>query len=218
MDNYFLMMLRAIREQEELILYDNIFQVSELQQHQANEYLRQVYHHESLEYPHQAPSYDTHAGIWAAQTLYVAAQLLLYRQQNGSDLATLFTDFTGEKNASAILSADLTLRFLPDIIQQLDEINPEDELIPILEKQLYHWHYSGISHPLLVEKLDFSVEVSDPCVQQLYANRIIEFQRKPLAETPFFSTIVGASLGIFVKDYWKNYSSETSPLPPSKGI
>jgi hypothetical protein len=207
MDNYFLMMLKAIREQEEIILYDNILQISETQQHQVSEYLRQVYHRESLEYPYQTPPYDIHAGIWAAQTLYMAAQLLLHRQHNSSDLGVLIPDFTGQKTPSAILSADLSLRFLPDIIQKLDEINPEDELIPILEKHLYHWHYSGISHGLLVEKLDFSIEISNPCVQQLYANRIIEFQRKPLAETPSFSTIVGASLGIFAKDYWKNYQT-----------
>ena len=205
MDNYFLMMLKAIREREEIILYDNILQISEPEQHQVSEYLRQVYHHESFEYPYQTPLYDINAGIWAAKTLYIAAQLLLCRQQNDSDLVALLPNFNGKKTASAILSADLSLRFLPDIIAQLDAMNHEDELIPILEKHLYQWHYSGVSYELSVEKLDFSIEISDLCLQQLYANRIIEFQRKPLAEVPFFSTIVGASLGIYAKDYWKNY-------------
>lgn len=198
-------MLTAIREREEIILYDNIFQVSEPEQHQVIDYLSQVYHQESLEYPYQVPTFDIHAGLWAANTLYVAAQLLLYRKNSNADLLTLLPNFIYPKTPSAVLSADLSLRFLPDIITQLDKINPEDELIPIVEKHLYSWHYSGISYPLSVDKLDFTVEESNRCLQQLYANRIIEYQRKPLAETTAFSEIVGASLGDYRKNFWGNY-------------
>jgi hypothetical protein len=205
MNNYFLMMLTAIREREEVILYDNIFQTSEQEQHQVIDYLNQVYHQESLEYPHQIPPFDAHAGLWAANTLYVSAQLLLYRKNSNNDLSVLLPHFMYPKTPSAVLSADLSLRFLPDVITHLDRINPEDELIPILENHLYSWHYSGINYPLLVEKLDFTIEQSDRCLQQLYANRIIEYQRKPLAETIAFSEIVGASLGDYRKSFWVNY-------------
>ncbi|MDR6560789.1 MULTISPECIES: hypothetical protein [unclassified Arcicella] len=205
MDNYFLMMLRAIREQEEVILYNDILQVSEPEQHQAIAYLNQVYQQESLEYPYQSPPFDSSAGLWAAKTVYVASQLLLYRKNTQSDLLSLLPEFALPKTSAGVLSVDLTLRFLPDIITQLDILNPEDELIPILEKHLYTWHYSGVSYPLSVENLDFSIETSDPCLRQLYANRIIEYRRKPLEETTAFADIVGASLGNYRDFFWKNY-------------
>ena len=197
-------MLTAIREQEEIILYDNIFQTSEQEQHQVIEYLSQIYHQESLDHPYQIPPFDAHAGLWAANTLYVSAQLLLYRKNSNSDLLTLLPDFVHPKTASAVISADLSLRFLPDIINQLDRMNPEDQLIPILKKHLHTWHYSGVSYQLSIDELDFRVEESDRCLQQLYANRIIEYQRKPLAETIAFAEVVGASLGDYRNIFWKN--------------
>jgi hypothetical protein len=204
MNNLFLMMLKTIREQEEVILYDNIFQVSESEQHQVIEYLREVYHQESLEYPHQAPPFEPSAGLWAAQILYVAAQLVLYRKNNTADLLSLLPDFMGSKTPSSILSVDLSLRFLPDIIHQLDAMNPDDELIPILEKHLSKWHYSGIAYSMTVDKLDCSIEIEDYCVRQLYANRIIEYKRTPLAEHPAFAEIVRASLGNYQNIFWKD--------------
>lgn len=69
---------------------------------------------------------------------------MLYRKNEEQDIAILLPSFISPISPSAHLSADLVLRFLPDIIKQLKLIDPEDALIGILERQLVQWYYSGV--------------------------------------------------------------------------
>ncbi len=198
-------MLRAIREHEEVILYNNILHVSEQEQHQAIDFLNQEYQKESIDYPHKAPSFDSNAALWGAKTLYHSAQLVLYRENKDADLEKIIPNFSGEITPNAILSADLCLRFIPEILTQLKLIDAEDKLIEVLEKLLEKWHYSGISHEIPVENFDFNTILSDACVRQLYINRIIDYKNLKLATHPALQKHLIANLGIHGNEFWKAF-------------
>lgn len=206
--NYFLQMLQHLRHYEEVMLFGNLLHVSEEHEAAAVAYLKNEYKNEVPEYPFEALPFDAEAALWAAKILYTATQLLLYREHKDGDLKKLLPSYTKEINAAAILSADLTLRFLPPVIIQLKRIDPEDKLIETLTAQLITWHYSGIPLSMPEAQLCFDVAGSNQCLQQLYVNRVIENKKTALAHHPALAASVRASLGIYATHFWNDLKQD----------
>lgn len=206
-EDHFVNMIRSLRKNEEILLYTCSFAVHDTAA--VTDMLRVEYHKEVWSYPYQAPAFEAGAAIWAAQTLYIASQLILFRQNKEADIKNLLPAYTGPVNASAILSADLCLRFLPFLIVQLRAIDGEDVLIELLEQLLARWHYSGISYALPVADLDLTAITENDCLCQLYADRVIEQRNIKLALHPACRPLIKASLGYLGKIYWKEFTIET---------
>jgi MoxR-vWA-beta-propeller ternary system domain bpX4 len=204
MGHYLLQNIQHIRENEEVLLYGKTLRISEKDQEETTAYLLAEYLKESFDYPYQAPAFDAPAAFWGAKTVYYAMQLMLHRELHTEEAATLFTHYEGLISPSAILSADLTLRFLPSIINQLKLIDPEDGLIMILEELLQVWHYSGISYSLETSRLGFDIIVSDKCLFQSYTDRVIEYKKVLLANHDALASAIRGSLGIFGQEFWKD--------------
>lgn len=185
------------------MLFASQLHFSEEEQLDAVRYLAKEYEEEALNYPFKVPPFDEEAALWAAKIVYTASQLLLYRENKAHELTALLPAYFHPINASAILSADLTLRFLPDILLQLKAIDPEDPLIALLEGHLKTWHYSGICYPLAVEELDFTLLASSACLQQLYTDRIIFYKNQRLALHPEINSGVKATVGIYGPRFWR---------------
>jgi hypothetical protein len=207
---YFLQMIKHLRESEEVILYEKVMSWESTEEQELLDFLSKEYQNESLDYPYQVPGFNPGAALWAAKTIYLAAQLILYRDQKENDLGQLFSDFEGDLDASTIVSADLCLRFLPDLLFQLKVIDSQDGLIELLETIAYKWHYSSMRYPLEIERLSFEWMNSDNCLKQLYMNRIIEYKKLKLAEHPACYDAVKAGLGIHGKQLWKEFTLVTN--------
>lgn len=205
---YFLNMISELRQHEAIMLYGNLLQVSAEEGEDISNFLEEEYEKESLEYPYEAPPFDPAAALWAAKFIYFSAQLMLYREQEERELENILEDFPGPMNPSSILSADLCLRFIPPMITQLKLIDPEDPLVNILERQLKQWHYSGVAYELPVDELALEQAVADPCLHQLYCNRIIEHKQIKLALHPHFRERIQANLGIYAADFWHDFTLE----------
>lgn len=193
---YFVDLLQTIREEESAILYNKLPEISDSEKQEAIAYLRKTYHEECIGYPNGYPPFDSKAALWGAQILYIACQLVLFRKQNFEDIVALLNDFSSPKTPSTILSVDLMLRFLPSIIEILQSLAPDDPLIEVLTQLLEKWHYSGIAFPLNSEKLSFDIELHDPCVRQLYLDRVVEKSRTDLFENPVLNPYLRANYGI----------------------
>lgn len=202
---YFLDTIQTLRKQEEAILYEKLLPISEQEKKAVADFLYLEYQQESLEYPYQAPEFDAFAALWAAEFLYTALQLVLQREQKEQDLAQLLPGFQEGITPSGILSADLCLRFLPDVIIQLKLIDSEDPLIEMLEKQLTIWHYSGINYALPLEDPDFNTIANNPCLHQLYINRIVKHKKLHLAKHPAFKASILANFGLFAGEFWNDF-------------
>jgi hypothetical protein len=208
MENQFLQTLRHLRVHEEVLLSGNLLQFSDLHEQEVVEFLKAEYVSESNDYPYSPPDYSPGAALWAARTFYISAQLLLNRENREADLEGLLQPYQYERSSSAMLSADLLLRFLPDLIQHLKTVDPIDKLPEILESHLKDWHYSGISYPLPVHELDFTAIKSNPCLFQLYVDRIIEYRKISLAQLTDLRKMIRASLGDFTGVLWPELSNQ----------
>lgn len=203
---YFLDMIKHLRQQEAVLLYARVLTTDNSESNLVIDFLRTEYQREALSYPFNAPEFDADAALWSAKLIYHAAQLMLYREQEASNATALLDDYKGKMNASAILSSDLCLRFLPDLLIHFKLINQEDELIPLLETILTRWHYSGVNYDLNIEQLDFNPILSHPSLQQLYVDRVITYKKLYLAHTPQLKPFVTASLGLFAQDFWNKFN------------
>ncbi|MES2132533.1 MAG: hypothetical protein V4506_09290 [Bacteroidota bacterium] len=206
--NYFLNMIQHLRQYEEVMLYGHVLIMNDADCKEVIEFLKNEYQTEITEYPYHAPPFNDDAALWAAKTIYLAAQLLLYRENKPEDLDALFPEHIMTTDASAILSADLCLRFLPDAINELKIIDSMDPLIPLLENILLQWHFSGINYPLETEKLNQEITGTNDCLKQLYINRIIEYKKIHLARHPVFKEWISANMGIFTQEFWNEFQLE----------
>ncbi|HLP12312.1 MAG TPA: hypothetical protein VK177_10310 [Flavobacteriales bacterium] len=193
-------MLQHLYQREEIILYCNLLEIPREEKIAVNLFCQNMYENECWDYPHKAPAFHAEAAAWAAQTVYLSAQLMLYRNNKPGDLQALMQPFTGEISASSMLSADLFLRFLPDVLVHLKMIEFDDALPAILEGFLKTFHYSGVRHDLNLDELDFTVVEKDACLRQLYVNRIIKEKKTRLANHPALAAHVKASLGNYKKE------------------
>jgi hypothetical protein len=205
MANFFLQTIEHLRHYEEVVLYGNLLHVESAHENEVAAHLEKEYRRESLHYPFEAPPFDPAAALWAAKTVYTASQLMLHRQNKPADLDAFFPAYPGTPTPGAVLSADLTLRFTPDILVNLKLMDPEDRLSDLLESHLNTWHYSAIGYKWESGELDFSVITSNPCLFQLYADRVVERKDIRLARHPSLINTVSASLGLHAKTWWSDF-------------
>jgi hypothetical protein len=203
----FLSMMIHLRKDETVLLYGKISTIGESEQTEVVQFLEREYRDESSGYPFSPPSFEPSAAIWAAQTVYIIAQLLLYRDDPAKDLEALLPDYQGPVTAEAILSADLCLRFIPDILDELKLIDDEDSLIELIQQLLKKWHYSGMSALETPEQLDFAVIQSNECLQMLYCNRVIEQKHTLFYENTFLKQHIDAALGLYKNQFWNELTT-----------
>ncbi len=203
--NYFFEMIKSLRESEEVVLYQNILKISAKEKALVVDFLRKAYEEEVHTYPHLAPTFDSKAALYAAEVVYLTAQLILYRKDGIADLEALFSQEQLELTASNILSVDLCLRFVPDMLVELKMIDPEDGLIHVLEELLKKWHYSAVNYEQEVETLNFDIIINNPCLKQLYLNRIVLRKNKKLAGLKQFNSAIQGNLGIHTQEFWSDF-------------
>ncbi len=203
-------MIKTLRESEEVTLYYKNISSDPEEDQRVVDFLQAEYETEQAEYPGTSPEFDGVAALMAAKIVYVAAQLILFREQKEEALHDLFpADYTPTAPGS-ILSADLCLRFLPEMLKNLKAIDSEDLLIELLETRLKKWHYSSVHYPLRIEELDFNEAYENACLLHLYCDRIIRYKNLPLALTPFFKNRVQAQMGLYGKEFWSEFQLHAS--------
>lgn len=205
---YFLQMIQDLRRQEEIVLYEQVVQKDAQEQAEVLLFLESEYEREAQNYPFTPPAFHALAAAWSSDIVYHAAQLILYRKHADTELELLFPPAGFPADPSAMLTADLCLRFLPDMLYQLKAIDSQDQLVTILEGILCQWHYSGIKYDLPVETLDFEFIEDNSCLMQLYTDRIIEYNQLKLSAHPACFSRVKSSLGIHAGLLWKEFKLE----------
>jgi hypothetical protein len=198
----FIETLYHLRTIEQVILYNKTMKISDLEEKDAISFLESEYEREVLNYPFTPPSFNAKAAFWASKTVYFSAQLLLYRENKISELNTFLPNYTGVIDASAILSADICLRFLPQIRDELKRIDSEDAILPILEKYMMKFHFSAVGFDLENETMDVKMIFSNDCLKQLYLDRIVTRKDYKLAEQPEINACLLANFGDYKKEFW----------------
>lgn len=199
----FLDTLFLLRQEECITIFTDLQEISRKEEHDAAEYLETEFEKERLEFLSDTISYDKEAAIWAAKILYHSAQLYLIRENTAKDLNKLIPPFNGKRDVSAILSADLSLRFVPQIILALQQADPEDRLIKLLENILIRFHYSAVGFDLELGNISWEEELKDNTYRKLYLEKIVEKKSYKLAEIPYINNLLISEFGLHKDVFWR---------------
>lgn len=208
MEEYFFKMITHARTEGEVILYENIPDIHPDEVEKTLRFLEDEYNQEKCTYPllEQSPVFDGEAAIWAARIFYYSSQLLLFREQSNNEVRSLIQPYNKQITPSAILSADLILRFMPDLLSELKLIDDTDVLIDWLENILNTFHYSAVGYHLENEEpLNFDIVDQDMCLKQLYIDRVIDRNHLELSRLPALHDAIEAQLGIYQKELWNKF-------------
>lgn len=199
----FLDTLFLLRKEECITIFTDIQEISQKEEQDAADYFESEFEKERLEFLSDQINCDRETAVWAAKVMYHSAQLHLIRKNTAKDLDKLIPSFKGKRDVSAILSADLSLRFLPQIISVLQSADPEDALIKMLENILTQFHYSAIGFDLELENINWEEELKDKTYRKLYLERIVEKKAYKLAEIPYINQLLIAEFGMYKDIFWR---------------
>ncbi|WP_428067543.1 hypothetical protein [Chryseobacterium gambrini] len=205
----FLDTLFLLRKEECITIFSDIHEISKKEEHDAADYFQAEFEKERLEFLSDTLVCDTETAVWAAKVVYQSAQLHLIRENTAKDLNKLIPSFKGKKDISAILSADLSLRFLPQIVSALQVSDPEDPLVKMLENILKQFHYSAVGFDLDLEDINWEEELKDKTYRKLYLERIVEKKSYRLAEIPYLNQLLIAEFGLHKDVFWKELKTIT---------
>jgi hypothetical protein len=128
------------------------------------------------ELAYHAPRLVPEVARWAAERLYGACQFLVYREVEADEVregCAVPCLATGAISPDVCYSADLVLRYLPDVFALAQGIAREDPLIDGLRNLAREWPLSSVGIPEVGE-VDVSGFIRHPGLRRLYADRIIE--------------------------------------------
>lgn len=205
----FLDTLFLLRNDECITIFSDLKEISKNEAQEVAAYLESEFENERLEFLSDQISYDSETAVWAAKVLYNSAQLYLIRKDTDKNLEKLIQPFKGKMDVSAILSADLSLRFLPQIIVVLQSADSEDPLIKMLENILTQFHYSAIGFDTELEKNNWENELYDKTYRKLYLERIMEKKACKLAEIPYINQLLIAEFGMYKDVFWRELKTIT---------
>ncbi len=205
----FLDTLFLLRKNECITLFSSLQEISSKEESEAGDYFETEFEKERLEFLSDQLFCNRETAVWAAKVLYHSAQLYLIRENTEKNMDKLIQGFKGIRDVSSVLSADLSLRFLPQIIIALNTVDPEDSLITMLEGILTEFHYSGIGYDLNLNKVNWEEELKDPTYRKLYLERIVEKKDYKLAEIPFINKLLMAEFGIHKEAFWRELKTIT---------
>lgn len=201
-------MVEVVRQQEEILLQEAGVSVSQKEDEQVVLFLEAEYAHECLNYPHNPPPFDKAAALWAARIIQVAAHLVLFRKEDQEQLGNYILAYPAQLNASAMLSADIMLRFLPDLIRELELIDADDPLILLLKNILKPFPYSALLYPFDENEVDYIPLSEGKCLEQLAVNRIIDHRKTEALKNQRLKSLLQADVGLYAAQLLGNFEIE----------
>ena len=184
----------------------------------AEALLRDYYADDCRELPGAAPAFDARAAAWAAAYLYHTVQLALVRELDETVVQAQLADFTGEITPAVIYSADLTLRYLPDLLRLAKGLAPGDALVARLRATAGQWPFSFVGAEVGEEGEAAGAAAAEarllahPALRQEYIDRIIRTQDRARAARPHLLPLVHAALGRYAATLWPDFAAFTLPV------
>ena len=211
-ESNFLQTIYQLRTEEHIILYQQQFDIQNAEEADVRNFLKDEFTEEQLEHPSPLLAFDDAAAVWAAKIIYTSAQLLLYRQQDSTDLEKLLPYYEANLiSPEAMISADLCLRFLPGIVLQFENMHPTDPVLERFEHILNTFHYSKIGYTTIDQSIDTSILTQHKGLELLYINRIVERKDALLAKHPTLHRSIQVYLGLHTRTFWPEFPISESP-------
>ena len=122
-------------------------------------------------------TFDSETAAAAAEFLRQSSWALVNHDERMGDLEKRLNMPGPPRTPSQHLSADLTLRYLPQVLRRRCGLNPDDPLVERVATLLRYWPFSGVLSDVVeapIEPVDLG---SHPGLLLLYAERLIKNDR-----------------------------------------
>lgn len=172
--------------------------------------LAQFHEQDALDMPGTAPAFDAAAGLWAAQYLYRAIQLVMLRNLGSEAIPVWLPAYEGAQTPEVIYSVDLSFRHLQSLLSLAKGLAPEDPLVLHLRETLRTWPYSSAAMDLEDEP-DVTVIFSDASLKHAYVDRIIESGQVKKAGIEPIQSQVKEALGDHAALLWPAFTLSNNP-------
>ena len=164
--------------------------------------LQEFYEEDLLEMPGEAPEFDADSALWAAEYIYNALQLTILRDIDSETVAQYLNPGLPASNPEAIYSADLMLRYLPQLFGLAKGLSPQDIVVAKLKETAALWPFSSVGLDTGPALPDVKSILAHPSLRYAYADRIIARQDRSRALQAGVSELVAEVLGSYGAAFW----------------
>ncbi|MCC6371458.1 MAG: hypothetical protein IT236_10680 [Bacteroidia bacterium] len=184
---------------------NTLFQFSEEDILLAKPVLKNAWHKRVNSLPPGYPEYNEEAALWSACLLYKLLQFILIRNLEAEEMENHLMDYTGEKNASVMLSADLCLRHLPVLFGYARALSPDDPLLQKIKRIAAEWPYSSVGSEIPEVKNE-DLLVQNKSLFADYIDAVIFKQDKTRIGNPIVKNGIETALGQHTNVLWPNFN------------
>ena len=166
--------------------------------------LLEHYEQQKQELTATVPAFDAAAAIWAAGFLYRAVQLVILRHLGEDAVNELLTPYEDVTTPEAILSVDLSFRYLPNLMSLAKGLAPEDVLVKRLHESAIQWPFSSVGMKVEGE-LNIETIMNNACIRRSYIDRIITARDIKRCNNPQVNEYIQEALGNYGHELWPGY-------------
>ena len=145
--------------------------------------------------PGDPPALDLAAALWSAESVCLAAALIVHRDDGESVIRDLLAGDPPDRSlADTHYAVDLSMRFLPSLLTLSRSAAADDPLVRQLMKWATAWPLSsvGVSD---VEEVDTAPLRTSPVLMRLYADRVVAAADESRVADPAVAEMVRQVIG-----------------------
>lgn len=162
--------------------------------------LQRFYENDLLLMPDGMPAFIADAALWAAETLYQAVHCALLRDLSAEDVLDRIPHYPGVVDPAAIYSADLSLRYLPQVLQLAKGLAPADILVTRLREISSQWPLSLVGQDDV--PANDAILLQHPALRTVYTERIIFAKNYQRLSSPSTRQAIEETMGAYSEHYW----------------
>ena len=168
------------------------------------EFLKDLHRQDAENVPATAPSFCAEAAVWGLSWLYSAIQLTVIRHLPEEGISEYLVPYTGAMEPSAIYSADISLRYLPQVSALIKKLAPNDKLLDFTDSVAAQWPFSSVGMELKTQP-DLSAIIKHAALRQAYVDRIIAEKDLARVVDADINLLVSESLGMHQNLLWPEF-------------
>lgn len=194
-----------LRTVQQFVIREKIYKVNKSEEKEILEFLEMEFEEEMYNFPTTDLVFDKEAALWASKIVYYSGQLIFYRENKLSELVEMLPPIDIGYSPSSVLSADLCLRFLPDIVEELKTIDSDDHIIPTLESILKQCHYSAIGYSLEISEENLANYLNEPSLKWMYLSKVVKTKDIKLAQNSLIKQELKNYMGHYQDLIWPQF-------------
>lgn len=191
----FISFIQNLLEQGDIALQNKFKLISKTEEKEAISFLADFYKRIQINQPYQGIPFNKDAALWGAKLMYFTAQFFLIRKHKKGELKKYLENYNKALTPDVLASADIALKFLPQLYELFLNQDSEDIILPLLEEILKTFQYSAIGSIIKLDKERELLCWDDECYKQLFIDRITEKRDYNLSNHPKITEALDIEVG-----------------------